>query len=347
MISTTIDNGDVLIAAQDSSFISKSGKSTHGIDYFWNGCAGKSEKGLELDVISVVKLGANKKEGYTLSAQQTPADPIPKAERKKKKATEQTKIDFYLDHLKKVAPKILAIGIKYIAVDAYFTKNKYVNGAVDVGLHVVSKLRKDARLFRIYNGPQKARGRKRKTDKSKISPADFQNSPIVEINDENGNKIELRFCVAHSVSLGRSIKVIWVKKLIAANKYAEVFLFSTDTTIDALKIYQFYVARFQIEFIFRDAKGFTGLTDCQSRDARRLHFHFNASLVALNIAKIQDNEEQKSEEKTYAFSITNWARKYHVEIVINRFMTMFGLDQTLIKLHPDYDSLLSFGNIRH
>ena len=73
------------------------------------------------------------------------------------------------------------------------------------------------------------------------------------------------------------------------------FLFSTDTKQDTLQIYQFYVARFQIEFIFRDAKGFTGLVDCQSRDARRLNYHFNASLTALNLAKLQDNELQKKE----------------------------------------------------
>ena len=32
---------------------------------------------------------------------------------------------------------------------------------VDLGLHVISKLRKDARLRRLYHGPQKARGRKK------------------------------------------------------------------------------------------------------------------------------------------------------------------------------------------
>lgn len=347
LISAAAGKDDILIGAQDSSFIPKSGKATHGIDFFWNGCAGKAEKGLELDVISVVKIGSNKKEGYTLSAQQTPADQTPKAERKKKKTTEQTKIDFYLEHLKKVAPKFLELKIKYVGVDAYYAKNKYVNGAVEIGLHVISKLRKDARLLRPYNGPQKARGRRKKTDKSKMGPEDFQASTPIIIEDENGDTIEIRSCIAHSVSLKRQIKVVCIRKFLSAGKYGEAYLFSTDVQLDALQIYQFYIARFQIEFIFRDAKGFTGLTDCQSRDARRLHFHFNASLLALNVAKIQDNEEQKNKSQSYAFSIINWARKYHVEIVINQFMTMFGLDQTLIKLHPDYDSLLSFGSIRH
>ena len=36
-----------LIAALDASFISKSGKCTFGLGYFYNGCLGRSQKGLE------------------------------------------------------------------------------------------------------------------------------------------------------------------------------------------------------------------------------------------------------------------------------------------------------------
>ncbi len=40
------------------------------------------------------------------------------------------------------------------------------------------------------------------------------------------------------------------------------------------------------EFIFRDAKQFTGLGHCQARGQASLDFHFNASLTALNLAKM-------------------------------------------------------------
>ncbi len=43
-------------------------------------------------------------------------------------------------------------------------------------------------------------------------------------------------------------------------------LFSTDTELCAADIFRFYKARFAIEFIFRDAKGFAGFSDCQARD---------------------------------------------------------------------------------
>ncbi|MGB0929223.1 MAG: transposase [Chitinophagales bacterium] len=62
-----------------------------------------------------------------------------------------------------------------------------------------------------------------------------------------------------------------------------VLLFSTDVSQDARKIVSYYQLRFQIEFIFRDAKQFTGLTHCQARGEDALDFHFNMSFAALNL----------------------------------------------------------------
>jgi hypothetical protein len=178
----------------------------------------------------------------------------------------------------------------------------------------------------------------------KVDINTFNDSIVTAIDAE---EVELRSIVAYSPSLKRSIKVVLVRKFDGPLRCSEVLLFSTDLEIDALTIFRFYVARFQIEFIFRDAKCFTGLTDCQSRDPRRLHYHFNASLTALNVAKLQDAQLQQNQNVQHSFSMTNWARKYHVEIIINRIISTFGLDQTLIKSHPDYNNMLTFGNIMH
>lgn len=344
LIKSAKNDKDIYIAAHDESFSPKSGKQTHGLGYFWNGSKSKAEKGLAVDVIAVIKINDTKKDGYTLSSEQSPADKKPKEKGKKKKVDEPTKIDFSLNHVKKVKPKFLELGIKYIAADAFFAKKKYVNGVTLLGLHVISKMRKDARLRRIYSGPQKKRGRKKKFDNGKVNIDDFKDSDVTELDNE---QIKLRSCIAHSVSLNRLVKVVLVRKLVSDGKYGEAFLFSTDTELEATKIFQFYVARFQIEFIFRDAKGFVGFADCQSRDPRRIHYHFNASLTALNVAKLQDAELQSTKNTKHAFSMTNWSRIYHVEIVINQFIAIFGLDPTFIKSHPNFNSMLAFGNVKH
>jgi len=344
LIKSARKDDDIYIAAQDETFYPKSGNQTHGLGYFWNGSAGKAEKGLAFDTIAAIKIKGAEKDGYTVSAAQSSADQKSKQTEKKKTIDEPTKIDFSLNHVKKVMPQLLDLGIKHMVADAFFAKTKYVNGVVELGLNVISKLRRDARLLRIYNGPQKARGRKKKFDTGKVNVDDFKGSIVTELDNE---KIELFSCVAHSVSLNRVIKIVLVRKFLGDGKCGEAFLFSTDTELEATSIFQYYVARFQIEFIFRDAKGFVGLTDCQSRDARRIHYHFNASLTALNVAKLQDHELQANKDTQHAFSITNWSRIYHVEIVINRFISMFGLDPTCIKSHPDFNNMLAFGNVKH
>ena len=52
----------------------------------------------------------------------------------------------------------------------------------------------------------------------------------------------------------------------------------------------YYRTRFQIEFCFRDAKGYTGLMDCQARDKWKLDFAFNDSFTSLNVAKVTMKE---------------------------------------------------------
>src|SRR5512133_2487541 len=55
-LQTAISNQNTVIAVIDCSFLKKSGKKTAGKDYFFNSIAGKSEKGLEISVISVVEV---------------------------------------------------------------------------------------------------------------------------------------------------------------------------------------------------------------------------------------------------------------------------------------------------
>ena len=137
---------------------------------------------------------------------------------------------------------------------------KWVSGVVQLGLHTIGKLRCDANLKFLYTGPQKTRGRRRryasKVDLNDPSPFEF-----VETIDDG---IELYTAVVWSVSLKRRIRLVYLLKE-QAGKCSYVVLFSTDLDIDPQMLYRCYSARFQIEFIFRDGRQFTGLADCQAR----------------------------------------------------------------------------------
>jgi hypothetical protein len=54
LIEAAIASHVTQIGAMDCSFIPKSGKTTYGLDWFYNGSANRSQKGLEISVIAVI-----------------------------------------------------------------------------------------------------------------------------------------------------------------------------------------------------------------------------------------------------------------------------------------------------
>ena len=70
--------------------------------------------------------------------------------------------------------------------------------------------------------------------------------------------------IVNSVAFKRDLRIVYLIKT-AGNTWQTALLFSIDTELLALELYQYYQARFQIEFLFRDAKQFTGLCDSQAR----------------------------------------------------------------------------------
>ena len=61
--------GKECIAAIDASFMEKSGKKTEGLNKFYNGKTGRSERGLEMSLVSIIDMTANT--AYALDACQT------------------------------------------------------------------------------------------------------------------------------------------------------------------------------------------------------------------------------------------------------------------------------------
>ena len=90
-----------------------------------------------------------------------------------------------------------------------------------------------------------------------------------------------------------------ISEIQSNGKIKNALLFSTDIHLPPEQIVEYYQARFHIEFIFRDAKQFTGLSDCQARHLPRLDFHFNASLIALNLAKYELSSCRANASKLY------------------------------------------------
>src|SRR5713226_2813561 len=59
-----------LSSAQDAAFIPKSGKQTFGLGHFFNGCASRAERGLEISTLAVVEV--TRRCAVPLAVAQTP-----------------------------------------------------------------------------------------------------------------------------------------------------------------------------------------------------------------------------------------------------------------------------------
>ncbi|WP_375505587.1 transposase [uncultured Nostoc sp.] len=317
-----------MIAVMDCSFIAKSGKKTFGLDQFYNGSHSRVERGLEVSLVVIVDVETEV--GYGLLAEQTfDQDFCP----------DLTRMDYYLHHLEITQPQ-LPVQIRYLAVDGAYAKEPFVTGVVALNLNVISKLRRDANLRYVFEGEQKARGAKRKYD-GKVNLADPTRLTMVS---ELPSGVELYTAFVWHVSFKRKIRLAYLLDHRNFSKPSYSVLFSTDINQSADEIYRFYKLRFQIEFIFRDAKQFTGLSDCQARDVKKLDFHFNASFAALNIAKL-DAHRQQLGQKPFVFSMASVKRRALNDHLLDTFISKLGLSPTVIKFHPNYQNLRSYGVI--
>jgi len=271
---------------------------------------------------------------YALSAQQT----LPQAEM----PSEMTRMDQYLYHLEAVRPH-LPPQVRYLAVDGAYAKEGFVRGAVDCQFDVISKLRGDANLRYLYTGEQKTRGRPRKYD-GKVDFTDLSRFTCIKALQPN---VDLYTQRVWHVSLKREIRVVYLLDRRVPTRVRTCLLFSTDVEQDPTQIVQFYRLRFQIEFIFRDAKQFAGLEDCQARDLVKLEFHFNACLTALNLAKVETNPPQRAQiaKDPIPFSMASVKRRALNHHLLERFIEILDLEPTLIKSHPNYSTLCDYGSI--
>lgn len=311
----------VKIAAWDCSFVTKSGQKTYGLGKFWNGKQGKAEKGLEISTLAVVDVDYNT--AYHVSTRQTPAE----------SKEGETHVHDYVRHFQKDC-YALPEEVRYVVTDAYYTKQLITNAILESGFHQIGKLRCDANLRYLYTGEQKPKGRHRVYD-GKLIIGEVDRLEFVA--EQDGAKVYTS--VVNCVNLERNIRVVY---LVSKNESRLSFalLFSTDTELDALSIVRFYQARFQIEFLFRDAKQFTGLMDCQARSEEALHSHFNASFAALNLIKWRDRELSVNRKP---ISIGSWKLKFFNALLIERIFCNFGLDLSLIKSSSAYEELCNFG----
>lgn len=320
------------VIAFDPSYIPKSGKKTDHLGRFWSGTSGKTLKGLEIGGIALIDIENNT--SMSLEAIQTPAN-------KELKDQGISVVDHYAQLIVERSAALVGLS-NYLAVDGYFAKQGFIETITgQTTLQVISKLRGDANLMYLHRGEQPSqRGRPKKyAGKVAIKSIDKRRIKLCYENDTTKAYSGLVW----SVGLKREVKIAYIeywKDGAYTGQYA--VLFSTDLELEGQLIYQYYKGRFQIEFLYRDAKQHCGLNDCQGRSESKLHYHFNASLTTVSLAKAIHYLPIKKEQRQ-AFSMSNIKTLNTNKIVVDRIFSNLALDLNCKKIKTIYRQALFFG----
>jgi DDE superfamily endonuclease len=331
-----VTKADVWIAAQDASFISKSGKHTFGLGAFFNGCAGRPERGLEISTVALINV--TQRYALTQAVAQTPPG---NAEKSTRAASRMT---FYAQQVCAQRASIPAF-VKYLAVDGAYAKGGYVEAVTaHAGWEVITKLRCDADCYFLATQPRppQQKGRPRKYD-GKVNFQDLRRFEAVGTLLDAPHVQVYTARVWHK-KLKRTVRLVVLVNRKDPTKPRYIVLAATDVDLDAHTLVAYYQARFQIEFLFRDAKQFTGLSDCQMRAEQALDFHFNASLATLNLVRV--TEVQAAAGASLAvFSLASWKQRKFNERLVETIIEKLELEPTIIKNHPRYEEIRTYGAI--
>jgi len=297
-----IDFSTPVIGAIDCSYLLKAGKATYGLDKFFSSIAGKAKKGLEISLLSLIDTASGK--AWALDVKQTPSG----LSAKEGSRDNYTRIDFYMEQIIKLKERLKPI--KYFVADGYYAKIKVFAAMESVNKHLITKLRPDANLRYLYTGPRTSKQGKPRQYDGKVIWKNLDLSKWHYVGtDEKYDYLKIFTLMLNSPHYKRNFQVVLLLNT-KTNKY--VLLACTDNNLSARLIVHYYQLRFKIEFLFRDAKQFCGLTHCQARNKRALDFHFNLSLAAVNLLQLQMkldptiNSMNSFVRKSYNTRLVNW-----------------------------------------
>jgi len=264
---------DVYLLAGDECVVSKAGKKTYGLDYFFSGLQQKVIPSLSFFILSLVSVQQH--HSYPLSMEQIIHSPEEKAASQAKKAEKKSKaaepkrkfgrpkgsknkkkteVNLNPELLRiQTMVKALLLLISsllhpvYLALDGHFGNYPTFLMVRQCGLHLISKLRWDAALCFAFAGEYKGRGPHPKYG----DRVDYQHIPekyLKSTTVEEG----IQTCIYQAQLLHTDFPdplnvVVIVKTNLTTHTWAHVILFSSDLSLSCDNMITYYSLRFQLE----------------------------------------------------------------------------------------------------
>jgi putative transposase len=316
-----LDDQDTYLLAGDESVVTKAGKQTHGLDYFFSSLQQKAVRGLSFFTLSLISTKqrrsypvcveqmirtAEEKAASKAKKQAKKANPDspkrnpgrPKGSRNKNKA--EVALNPELQRIQKMLQSLLntiqgTIRLTYLVLDGHFGNHPAFHMVRQCQLHLISKLRHDAALHFAYAGPAPRRGPTPRLGEQ----VDVRNIPdqyLKEIQIEGSFETRTyQLQLLHKDFPDPLNVVILLRTNLATQAWANVILFSSDLKLSYDKLIDYYSLRFQIEFNFRDAKQFWGLEDFMNVTPTAVTNAANLALFMVDVSQVLMCEYQQDD----------------------------------------------------
>jgi putative transposase len=277
--------GTVCLLAGDESIVSKSGKHTYGVGWFFSSILNTVIPGLAFFSIAIIDVA--KRRAYPLSVKQVVRSEEEKEQTRKRKdksrpkppkrprgrpkgSKNKNKADMTLSpELQRILEAGQAVmklireklSVAYFVLDGHFGNAFATSMVRQMGLHIISKMQHNAELYLLPTAEQKQEHPRLKYG----ARIDYKHLPEhlrVSSTTEDGYCTEVYQATCLHKHFADLINVvIIVRTHLETQRVGHVVLFSSDLRLDALTLIDYYALRFQIEFTFRDAKQYFGLED--------------------------------------------------------------------------------------
>lgn len=218
------------------------------------------------------------------------------------------------------------------------------DAVLSVNKHLITKLRVDANMKYIFDRTKNLNAHGNTKYGKKVDWKNLDLNQWVEVGEHpKFEHILIYTQKLYAVQFERNLKVVI---LINTQNGKYFLLASTNLTQPALEIVQYYTLRFQIEFLFRDAKQFMGLNHCQARGEQKLDFHFNMSLTAVNLFQLQMQLNEENDR-----SMNSFIRKAYntrlVGLLLDKLNSKAELNEFLDIEHPDFKEIINLGRVSY
>ncbi len=293
--------GDTYLLVGDACVVTKAGTETHGVDRFFSSIYGKPVPGVSLFALALVS--CTERQAFPVQIEQivripavSPPPAAPPAKRKPGRpqgSSTQAKTDAPLnaEHMRistmiqgflaRIRPHL---SLTTLVLDGHFGNHNAVLMARRLGLQLISKLRSDSALYYPYTGPYAGRG-PRRIYGERIDPTAIPERFLMQTTVEDAVETRIYQLEARHTTFDQPLNVVViVKQNQTTGKQAHVYLFSSDRTLAWVALRDAYQLRFQIEFVFRDAKQYWGLEDFMVIKAAAVTNAMNVACFMVNLS---------------------------------------------------------------